>query len=152
MSQYCRQAADGYDAEDSERLLEQVRRVITVPMGVKLPPYSIRPITRRWRGSSSVWAWNFCRSSIQSAMASSSIPNENRWSLNQRGDSGIGRRNDQAGRLGQCARILEALRGAIPIIGVGGVMTRNGRVRASALRRIGGADRDGARGRRPRSI
>jgi dihydroorotate dehydrogenase (fumarate) len=29
----------GYDAEDSERLLEQVRRVITVPMGVKLPPY-----------------------------------------------------------------------------------------------------------------
>lgn len=29
----------GYDAEDSERLLEQVRRVVTVPMGVKLPPY-----------------------------------------------------------------------------------------------------------------
>lgn len=29
----------GYDAEDSERVLDQVRRVITVPMGVKLPPY-----------------------------------------------------------------------------------------------------------------
>ena len=29
----------GYDAEDSERLLEHVRRVVTVPMGVKLPPY-----------------------------------------------------------------------------------------------------------------
>ena len=29
----------GYDAEDSERLLKQVRRFITVPMGVKLPPY-----------------------------------------------------------------------------------------------------------------
>ena len=29
----------GYDAEDSERVLEQIRRVITVPMGVKLPPY-----------------------------------------------------------------------------------------------------------------
>lgn len=29
----------GYDADDSERLLDQVRRIITVPMGVKLPPY-----------------------------------------------------------------------------------------------------------------
>ncbi len=29
----------GYDAEASERLIEKVRRVITVPMGVKLPPY-----------------------------------------------------------------------------------------------------------------
>ena len=29
----------GYDAEDSERLLRRVRKVITVPMGVKLPPY-----------------------------------------------------------------------------------------------------------------
>lgn len=29
----------GYDANDSERLLRQIRRVITVPMGVKLPPY-----------------------------------------------------------------------------------------------------------------
>jgi dihydroorotate dehydrogenase (fumarate) len=29
----------GYDVEDSERVLQQVRRVITVPMGVKLPPY-----------------------------------------------------------------------------------------------------------------
>jgi dihydroorotate dehydrogenase (fumarate) len=29
----------GYDPDDSERLLTRVRRVITVPMGVKLPPY-----------------------------------------------------------------------------------------------------------------
>lgn len=29
----------GYDADASERLLEQVRKVISVPMGVKLPPY-----------------------------------------------------------------------------------------------------------------
>ena len=29
----------GYDAESSERLLKRVRKVITVPMGVKLPPY-----------------------------------------------------------------------------------------------------------------
>src|SRR5215510_5910648 len=29
----------GYDAEASERLLKKVRKVITVPMGVKLPPY-----------------------------------------------------------------------------------------------------------------
>lgn len=29
----------GYDAEASERLLEQVRKIISVPMGVKLPPY-----------------------------------------------------------------------------------------------------------------
>lgn len=29
----------GYDAEASERLLKRVRKVITVPMGVKLPPY-----------------------------------------------------------------------------------------------------------------
>lgn len=29
----------GYDAEASERLMKRVRRVITVPMGVKLPPY-----------------------------------------------------------------------------------------------------------------
>ena len=29
----------GYDPEASERLLKRVRRVITVPMGVKLPPY-----------------------------------------------------------------------------------------------------------------
>ncbi|HZS12248.1 MAG TPA: dihydroorotate oxidase [Nitrospirales bacterium] len=29
----------GYDAETSARLLRDVRRVITVPMGVKLPPY-----------------------------------------------------------------------------------------------------------------
>ena len=29
----------GYDAEASVRLLRKVRRVITVPMGVKLPPY-----------------------------------------------------------------------------------------------------------------
>lgn len=29
----------GYDPETSERLLQRVRRVITVPMGVKLPPY-----------------------------------------------------------------------------------------------------------------
>lgn len=29
----------GYDAEDSERLLRRVRKLITVPMGVKLPPY-----------------------------------------------------------------------------------------------------------------
>ncbi len=29
----------GYDAEASERLLARVRKVLTVPMGVKLPPY-----------------------------------------------------------------------------------------------------------------
>ena len=29
----------GYDPEDSERLLRRVRKIITVPMGVKLPPY-----------------------------------------------------------------------------------------------------------------
>jgi dihydroorotate dehydrogenase (fumarate) len=29
----------GYDAEASERLMRRVRKVITVPMGVKLPPY-----------------------------------------------------------------------------------------------------------------
>jgi dihydroorotate dehydrogenase (fumarate) len=29
----------GYDAETSERLLKRLRKVITVPMGVKLPPY-----------------------------------------------------------------------------------------------------------------
>lgn len=29
----------GYDAEASERLLKRVRKVVTVPMGVKLPPY-----------------------------------------------------------------------------------------------------------------
>ncbi|HSB45800.1 MAG TPA: dihydroorotate oxidase [Nitrospira sp.] len=29
----------GYDAEASERLMKRVRNVITVPMGVKLPPY-----------------------------------------------------------------------------------------------------------------
>ena len=29
----------GYDAETSERLLTRLRKVITVPMGVKLPPY-----------------------------------------------------------------------------------------------------------------
>lgn len=29
----------GYDAEVSERLMKRVRKVITVPMGVKLPPY-----------------------------------------------------------------------------------------------------------------
>lgn len=29
----------GYDPEASERLLQRVRKVITVPMGVKLPPY-----------------------------------------------------------------------------------------------------------------
>jgi dihydroorotate dehydrogenase (fumarate) len=29
----------GYDAEASERLLERVRNEVTVPMGVKLPPY-----------------------------------------------------------------------------------------------------------------
>jgi dihydroorotate dehydrogenase (fumarate) len=29
----------GYDAEASERVLKRVRKIITVPMGVKLPPY-----------------------------------------------------------------------------------------------------------------
>lgn len=29
----------GYDAEASERLIKRVRKIITVPMGVKLPPY-----------------------------------------------------------------------------------------------------------------
>lgn len=29
----------GYDAETSERLLKRVRKVVSVPMGVKLPPY-----------------------------------------------------------------------------------------------------------------
>lgn len=29
----------GYDPQDSERLLRRVRRLVTVPMGVKLPPY-----------------------------------------------------------------------------------------------------------------
>ena len=29
----------GYDAQDSERLLRRVRPLVTVPMGVKLPPY-----------------------------------------------------------------------------------------------------------------
>ena len=29
----------GYDAEASERLMKRVRPLITVPMGVKLPPY-----------------------------------------------------------------------------------------------------------------
>jgi len=29
----------GYDAEASERLMKRVRKLITVPMGVKLPPY-----------------------------------------------------------------------------------------------------------------
>lgn len=29
----------GYDAEASERLIKRVRKIITVPMGIKLPPY-----------------------------------------------------------------------------------------------------------------
>lgn len=29
----------GYDAEASERLMKRVRKIVTVPMGVKLPPY-----------------------------------------------------------------------------------------------------------------
>jgi len=29
----------GYDAETSERLLKRVRKIVSVPMGVKLPPY-----------------------------------------------------------------------------------------------------------------
>ena len=29
----------GYDVEASERLMKRLRKLITVPMGVKLPPY-----------------------------------------------------------------------------------------------------------------
>jgi dihydroorotate dehydrogenase (fumarate) len=38
----------GYDADASERLMKRVRPLITVPMGVKLPPYLIRRTISSW--------------------------------------------------------------------------------------------------------
>ncbi|MBA2251419.1 MAG: dihydroorotate oxidase [Nitrospirales bacterium] len=114
----------GYDAEDSERLLEQVRRVITVPMGVKLPPYFDPAHHERMARVIERVGVEFL--SLINSVGNGLVVDPERESVvikPKGGFGGLGGPLIKPIALANVRAFWKLLGGRIPIIGVGGVVT-----------------------------
>jgi dihydroorotate dehydrogenase (fumarate) len=114
----------GYDAEDSERLLEQVRRVITVPMGVKLPPYFDPAHHEKMARVIERVGVEFL--SLINSVGNALVVDPERESVvikPKGGFGGLGGPLIKPIALANVRAFWKLLEGRIPIIGVGGIVT-----------------------------
>jgi dihydroorotate dehydrogenase (fumarate) len=114
----------GYDAEDSERLLEQVRRVITVPMGVKLPPYFDPAHHERMARVIERVGVEFL--SLINSVGNGLVIDPERESVvikPKGGFGGLGGAMIKPVALANVRAFWKLFEGRVPIIGVGGVVT-----------------------------
>lgn len=114
----------GYDAEDSERVLDQVRQVITVPMGVKLPPYFDPAHHEKMARVIERVSVEFL--SLINSVGNGLVVDPERESVvikPKGGFGGLGGAMIKPVALANVRAFWKLFQGRIPIIGVGGVMT-----------------------------
>lgn len=114
----------GYDAEDSERLLNQVRKIISVPMGVKLPPYFDPAHHERMARVIERVGVEFL--SLINSVGNGLVVDPERESVvikPKGGFGGLGGALIKPVALANVRAFWKLLEGRIPIIGVGGVVT-----------------------------
>ena len=114
----------GYDAEDSERVLDQVRQVITVPMGVKLPPY-FDPVHHE-KMARVIERVGVEFLSLINSVGNGLVVDPERESVvikPKGGFGGLGGSLIKPVALANVRAFWKLFQGRIPIIGVGGVMT-----------------------------
>lgn len=113
----------GYDPDTSERVLTRVRRLITVPMGVKLPPYfdpAHHEIMGRVIGRCGVDFLNLINS-VGNALVVD--PERETVVIKPKGGfGGLGGRLIKPVALANVRAFYKLLDGKIPIIGTGGIM------------------------------
>ena len=114
----------GYDAEASERLIKRVRKIITVPMGVKLPPY-FDPAHHKLMGDvigrCGVDFLNLINSVGNGLVVN---PDEETTVIKPKGGfGGLGGTLIKPVALANVRAFWKHFNGAMPIIGTGGVMT-----------------------------
>lgn len=114
----------GYDPEASERLLKRVRKVITVPMGVKLPPYfdpAHHEAMGKVIGRCAVDFLNMINSVGNGLVVD---PDREEVVIKPKGGfGGLGGTIIKAVALANVRAFYKIFQGKIPIIGTGGVMT-----------------------------
>ncbi len=143
----------GYDAEASERLLKRVRKVITVPMGVKLPPY-FDPAHHKMMGEV-IGRCGVDFLNLINSVGNGLVVDPEREVVvikPKGGFGGLGGTYHQAGRAGQRTGFLEDLRRENPDYRDRRRGQRRGCLRTCALWRVGRADRDGLGRRRARCV
>jgi dihydroorotate dehydrogenase (fumarate) len=114
----------GYDPEASERLLKRVRRVITVPMGVKLPPYFDPAHHQMMRPVLSRVGLDFL--SLINSVGNGLVVNpvSERTVIKPKGGfGGLGGAIIKPVALANVRAFWKLFEGAVPIIGAGGVTT-----------------------------
>ncbi len=113
----------GYDPEASERLLKRVRNVITVPMGVKLPPYfdpAHHEVMGKVIGRCGVDFLNMINSVGNGLVVD---PEREEVVIKPKGGfGGLGGTIIKAVALANVRAFYKIFQGKIPIIGTGGVM------------------------------
>jgi len=113
----------GYDPEASERLLKRVRKVITVPMGVKLPPYfdpAHHEVMGKVIGRCEVDFLNMINSVGNGLVVD---PEREEVVIKPKGGfGGLGGTIIKAVALANVRAFYKIFQGKIPIIGTGGVM------------------------------
>jgi dihydroorotate dehydrogenase (fumarate) len=113
----------GYDPEASERLLKRVRSVITVPMGVKLPPYfdpAHHEVMGKVIGRCGVDFLNMINSVGNGLVVD---PEREEVVIKPKGGfGGLGGTIIKAVALANVRAFYKIFQGKIPIIGTGGVM------------------------------
>jgi dihydroorotate dehydrogenase (fumarate) len=113
----------GYDAADSERLLKLVRPLITVPMGVKLPPY-FDPAHHRMMAEV-IDRCNVDYLNLINSVGNGLVVDPNRETAvikPKGGFGGLGGTLIKPVALANVRAFWKLLEGRIPIIGTGGVM------------------------------
>lgn len=113
----------GYDAEDSERLLERVRKVISVPMGVKLPPYFDPAHHERMARVIERVGVDFL--SLINSVGNGLVVDAERESVvikPKSGFGGLGGPLIKPVALANVRAFWKLLQGRIPVIGVGGIV------------------------------
>ena len=114
----------GYDAEASERLLKRVRKIVTVPMGVKLPPYFDPAHHQRMGRVLSAVGTDFL--SLVNSVGNGLVvdPERDCAVIKPKGGfGGLGGTIIKPVALANVRAFWKLFNGRIPIIGTGGVMT-----------------------------
>jgi dihydroorotate dehydrogenase (fumarate) len=113
----------GYDAEASERLLKRVRAVVSVPMGVKLPPYFDPAHQEKMARVLQTVHVDFL--SLINSVGNGLVVDPERESVVIRpkgGFGGLGGSMIKPVALANVRAFWKLFQGRLPIIGVGGVM------------------------------
>lgn len=114
----------GYDTDDSERLLARLRKVVSVPMGVKLPPYFDPAHHERMARVIERAGVEFL--SLINSVGNGLVVDPDRESVvikPKGGFGGLGGALIKPVALANVRAFWKLFEGRIPIIGVGGVVT-----------------------------